>query len=315
MARAASIAPTPPPAPPPQLPAEVKKLAEAVSNQGAIVVPERSLRPHPIVAALLAEHERRRRETRHERDPILRALTSPPDWSETDHRRHRILDTLFKAAERQGLKVKEEKPRRLYFESNGEQIEFKLREKLRRVLRLPTAEEKRRFKSGLGGINMEATGTLLFSIETYLPSPLKRIWTETPDRPMEGTVGDILAALLLAGPLLAQRTREREEENRRRQEEEHRRRQEAERERQDDNRWRRFIELAEKCRQVHDVRQFLAMIEQHPEEAETHPDGKNTLHWLVWARERLAAWDPLRSGPRGVFEEILEVSALTYRDR
>jgi len=314
VASAATIVSTPPRAPPFDVPPEIKKQVEAATEGTGIIVSERLVRPHPLVAGWLAEHERQQREARRERDPIRRRIMTTPDWSEIDHRRHRILNTLFKAAEGQGLKVKEEKPRRLYFESGGEQIEFKLREKHRRVLRPPTADERQRYANGLGWRNLEATGILTFSIETYLPPPFQRIWTETPERPMEDMVGDILAALLVAGPLLTQRTREREEEHRRRQEEERRRRQEAERKRQDDNRWRRFTELAEMRRQADDATRFLAALEQYSGDAGTLLDGKTISDWLAWAKGRLAAFESLTSGPQRVFEDILKVTASTYRD-
>jgi hypothetical protein len=310
VARAASIVPTPPRAPPPDVPPEIKKQIKAATEGTAVIVSERLIRPHPVIAGWLAEHERQQREARH--NPILRAMMRP-NWSETDHRRHRILDTLFKAAERQGFKVKEEKLQRLYFEADGEQIVFKLREKTRRVLRLPTVEERQRVASGLSRTNMEATGILVFAIETHL-APLPCIWTETADRPMETLVGDILATLLLAVPLLGQRRRDQAEAHRLRQEAEHRRRQEAELKRLDDNRWRRFVELAETRRQAETAREFLAALEQYSGGTEVILDGKTISDWLTWARERLDAFDPLRSGPGTVFEEILEVKAWTYRD-
>lgn len=53
-------------------------------------------------------------------------------------------------------------------------------------------------------------------------------------------MGDILAGVLLVGPLLVKQRQRREEE--------HRRCQEAERRHLDDNRWRRFTELAARRR-------------------------------------------------------------------
>jgi hypothetical protein len=244
----------------------------------------------------------------------IRGAMMSPCWSETDHRQHRILDALFKAAERQGLKVKEEVPRRLFFEGYGEKFVFKLREKTRRVLRLPTDEERRREAAGLIKPNMEATGVLVFAIEPFLPSPLQCVWTETPGQPMEDMVGNILKTLHLAGSMLAQRRRDSEKYDRHQREVEHRRRQEAERQREDDNRWRHFVDLAERCRQADDARRFLAALEQHPGKAGTLVDGKTVSHWLVWAWGRLAAFDPSMSDPGAVFDEISKITASTYRD-
>jgi hypothetical protein len=103
---------------------------------------------------------------------------------------------------------------------------------------------------------LRPTGVLTFSIETYLPTLPHRAWTDTADQPLEDQLGDILAGLLLAGPLLVQQRRERDEAEKQRREEERRRYEAAERQRLDDNRWRRFTELAARWRQADEVRRF-----------------------------------------------------------
>lgn len=59
-------------------------------------VSERLVRPHPLVASWLTDHEQRLKEARTERDPWMRRLKSVPDFTDADRRRHRILDSLFK---------------------------------------------------------------------------------------------------------------------------------------------------------------------------------------------------------------------------
>ena len=127
-------------------------------------------------------------------------------------------------------------------------------------------------------------------------------------------MGDILAALVLAGPLLVQRRHEREEAERRTREEEHRHYQEAERKRLDDNRWRRFTELAERWKRADEARAFLAALERHPAATGGLVNGDPVADWLAWARDRLATFDPLLDGPEGVFEDVLRVTGWTYRD-
>ena len=92
---------------------------------------------------------------------------------------------------------------------------------------------------------LKPSGILVFSIETYLPALPLRVWADAADRPLKDQLGDILAQIILAGPILVQQRREREEAERRRLAEERRRYEEAERKRLDDNRWRRFTELTE----------------------------------------------------------------------
>jgi hypothetical protein len=211
---------------------------------------------------------------RRERNPWMRDL-APPDWTETERRRHRILDALFKAAERQGIRVKQPDRFTVHFEASGERVDFKLREKQKQVRTPKTPEEIKRLLPGDKAWRQELrpTGFLSFSIETHLPSLPCRAWTETADRPLEDHLGDILAGLMLAGPLLVQRRREREEAERRRREEEQRRYEEAERRRLDDNRWRRFTELAALWRQTDEARRFLAALAQHPVAATSLANG------------------------------------------
>jgi hypothetical protein len=118
------------------------------------------------------------------------------------------------------------------------------------------------------------------------------------NQPLEHQLTDILAALLLAGPLLVQQRRDREEAERRR--------------RLDDNRWRRFVELGARWNQADEVRRFLAVLEQHPDVAKNLADGTPIAEWLSWARERLAAFDPLAAGPAGVFGDLPRITSWTY---
>jgi len=254
----ATISPTPPPARPPQIAPEVQQQADAAKQAvGAVAVPARLVRPHPVIEAWLAKREEERLSARRERDPWRRNL-APPEWSEIERRRHRILDALFKAAERHGVRVKQADRFTVFFEASGERVDFKLKEKQKQVRTPKTPEEIKRLLPGDKPWRQELqpAGILTFSIETYLPALPRRVWTETADQPLEEQVGDILAGLRLAGPMLAQQRREREEAERRRREEEHRRYQEAERRRLDDNRWRRFTEIATRWRQTDEVRRF-----------------------------------------------------------
>ncbi len=68
---------------------------------GEIAVPKRLTRPHPIIADLIADNKHRREEAtldswRHRRSPVK--------LSDSEKRRHRTLDALFKAIEKHGGK-------------------------------------------------------------------------------------------------------------------------------------------------------------------------------------------------------------------
>lgn len=314
--QSALIKPIPPPAPPPEVPAEVRQRVEAAkSDVGSVTVSTRLARPHPAVAAWLAEREEQRARARRERDPWLRRM-APLDWTEGERRRHRILDALFKAAERQGIRVKQPDRFTVYFEASGERIDFKLRERQKQVRTPKTPDELKRLLPGEKAWRQELqpTGILSFSIETYLPTLPRRVWSDAADRPLEEQLGEVLAGLLLAGPLLVQQRREREEAEQRRWEEERRRHEAAERKRLEDNRWRRFAELAARWQQADEVRRFLAALERHPAAAGSLANGDSISDWLAWAHTRLAAFDPMAAGPAGAFEDLLTIKSWTYRD-
>lgn len=152
----AAIKPKAKPAP---LAPELQELGANVARDRAIVVPTRLIRPHPIIAAWLAEHDRLRRQAKNNWSLWGPTFT---EWTETDHRRHRILDALFKAAARYGLKAEVGERRELYFMFGRERINFNLRERLKQVRRPKTETELRYSFSGGSGWTreLEPTGTL-----------------------------------------------------------------------------------------------------------------------------------------------------------
>ena len=312
----ATISPTPPPVPPPKIPPEVQQQIDAAKQTAGVVpVSKRMLRPHPIIAGWLKEREDERARARRERDPWRRAL-GPSDWTAIERRRHRVLDALFKAAERQGVAVKQPDRFTVCFEASGERVDFKLKEKQKQVRVPKTAEEIQRLRPGerTWRQQQQPTGTLSFSIETYLPSLPRSVWIDTAAQPLEEQLGDILANLLLAGPMLLEQRHARDAAERRRREEELRRYQEAEQRGLDDNRWRRFTELAARWRQADEIRRFLAALDQHPDAHGTLGNGETIADCVSWARARLAKFDPLEAGPGSVFEDLLKVTSWTYRE-
>jgi hypothetical protein len=209
----AEIPPSSPLAPPPEAP----KAAAARAAVLADGVPERLTRSHPIIATWLAEHDRRRKEARAERDPWRRKLLNVQDLSEADRRRHRILDGLFKAVERQGAKVRQEERHQLFVEMDGEKVEIQLREKLKQSRRPLTEDEKRWHSPGTTRQEMLPSGKLVFTIKTYIPSGFRREWLETDEKSMEAHLPDIAATIIALGPAMAEQTRERKENERKRQ--------------------------------------------------------------------------------------------------
>lgn len=309
-----TIVPTPPTPEPKPLSPEQQERATRVESDSAITVPERLVRPHPVIAGWLAEHERHRKEAKRDRNPWRSPFN---EWTETDHRRHRILDALFKAAERHGLTVKTDERRETYFAFGQERIDFKLREKQKQVRRPKTAIELRWTSPGDRTWTqvLEPTGTLVFTIETYLgDSGIRREWLESATKPLEEQLPDIVRSLALAGPALVKLREEREEAERRRREAERLRQIEAERRQKERNQWRRFAEIARQWEEVELARRFLQALEDQQHDPQETVGGRQLGEWLVWARGQVTNHDPLKAGCQGVFENVATVSSWTYRD-
>jgi hypothetical protein len=308
------IAPTLPPPPPPRLAPELEgKLAAARELTSAITVPERLVRPHPVIAAWIEERRRRRQEAR--TDP-WRRMSDVPDFSAIERRRHRFLDALFKVLERQAFKAKIGERGEVYLEVERERLEFELKEKYRQVRRPLTEEEKK------WGYNidrpwkqeLQPAGILQFSIKTHVDSALDHVWIDRPEDPIETRLPDIAATLLLAGPILKERRRQHEEAERRRFEEERRRYEEQQRLQQDRNRWRHFVGLAQRWQEAETARQFLAELESKLQGNDATFGNRSASRWVEWARERLAEYDPLAGDAQKILQDVAKVDAWTYRD-
>jgi hypothetical protein len=191
-----------------------------------------------------------------------------------------------------------------------------LREKQRQVRRPLTEEEKRwnYNRDRTWTQERQPSGLLVFLIRTHLESGIKHEWIDKDETTIESQLPNIIASLLLAGPILIERRRHREEEEKRRREEEHRRYEEQQRRRKDKNQWRRFVELAHLWREAEIARQFLAAIEAKPNIGDVRYDDRATQDWIEWARDHVLKHDPLMSGSESVFKDVANFGAWTYRD-
>lgn len=313
-----TIRPTSPPPPPIELPQEVRQQVDkARASESTIAVQERLLRPHAIIASWLAEHEEKKRRARKERDPWARNLYDPGPFSETEHRKHRILDALFKAIERQGGKIKQGERLELIAEVAGQNVEFQVREKKKQERRPLTADERRWRSSGDNGWKQELvpTGRLVFEIrEWHWPAGLQRQWVETEKQAMEVLLPDILTTFVAAGPLLVQQRKCREAAERERQLEEQRRYEEKQRRKRDANRWRRFREMAQDWHELAAVRDFTAALRSMNLDASMEVDGRTIGEWIAWAENWLQLGDPTADGAGGVFEQVASITDWHYRD-
>lgn len=291
---------------------------EAVrANLPAIQVAERLAKPHPVIAKWIAEREDRRREARRARQSGWGSSYDPGDFGAMDRRRHRLLDALFKAIEREGGKIKQGERQDLLVVVNGESIEFGLREKRKQTRRPLTPDETKWASSGDKGWRQELvnTGLLIFEIKPYLPANLPRQWTETDAVGLEDLLPEIASTFITAGPLLAEQSRKRAEAERERQIAERLRYEEEQRRKRDANRVRRFKELGKDWRDVALAREFLAELRSRTPDDEAEVGGRSLADWLDWAEARLNEADPMTHGAKGVFDSVAEITEWSYQER
>lgn len=309
----ATIRPTLPAPPPARLSPELKEALVAARRLTAgLNVPERLLRPHPIVAGWINERRARREDARrwHGGGPL------PADFTSIERRRHRILSALFAALERHGYVAKLDDRGRTLLDMDGERVSITLKEKYRQLRRPLTEEEKRQ------GFNpkrpwkseTQATGLLQLAVETMLGPALPHSWIDASEQPLERQLPDIAAVFVAAAPLLRERRRQYLEAEKRRRDEELRRYEERQNALRDKNRLRGLLELAERAKEAQTAREFLNALVAQAGDIAIMVGDRTLGDWIAWAQDRLAAHDPLQAGTEAVFRTVAAVDRWTYRE-
>lgn len=311
----ATISPTPPPEPAPALSKEAAARIESVREEVAKVsVPDRLLRPHAVVAGWIAKRADQRREARERRRSLGHAY-DPGDFTEIEKREHRIYDALFKALERNGGKVLDGQVRGEVVEMGKEKIEFSIRQKQKQIRRPPTIEEKKlswnRDKELI--YQTVTTDMLILEIRTCLPGRLRSKWLETPEKPLEDMLPDIVATFVAAGPLLLQQRLEREEEHRRFEAAAEMRREAERRRKRDDNRWHLFRRFASKAQDVAEARRLLEALKNREVDSSEMVGERSLAEWIEWVEQRILRDDPLLMEPKDIFISLAAVSEWNYR--
>lgn len=310
-----TITPSPAAEQAPVLSKETAARIEAVREDVAkIPVPDRLLRPHPVVAGWIAKRADQRREAR-ERRRLMGQGYDPGEFTEIERREHRIVDALFKAIERNGGKVLEGTVHGEIVEVGKEKIEFRIRQKQKQIRRPPTIEEKKQSWNRDKEVIIETitTDILVLEIRTYLPAGLRSKWLETPEKSMEDLLPDIVATFVAAGPLLFQLRLEREEESRRREAAQEKRREEEGRRKRDDNRWHLFRRFASQAQDIADARRLLAALKTHGADVSQVVGERSIAEWIEWVEKRILRDDPLLMEPRDIFSSLAAVSKWNYR--
>ncbi|MBA2780599.1 hypothetical protein [Billgrantia kenyensis] len=291
--------------------ARPKQKKRGVRSGPDLEVPAKLGRAHPIISGWQEEHKRQTEEAKKYRWGGVGFAPAP--LTAMDRRRYRILSTLFKAIEKVGGKAIEEERKATAIEIEGEKIPFQLREKQKQVRRPLTESEKRWRSSGDRDWRQELkpTGKLIFEIKSYLPSGFKSQWLETDEISMENLLPEIFDTIQRVAPILANRTKERLEKRRLEEIAAHERYLAEQERKRDNNRWQRFLELADSWQQHEQARHFLAALTQLEIERDTSVGDMTLAEWLTWAEGRLAAGNPLSHGVEALFSDIEKITSYT----
>jgi hypothetical protein len=267
---------------------------------------------HPVVAGLIAEHDRRFREAKREQRRWGHTSSRVEPLTELDHRRHRILNTFLKEAGKVGFTEVTVGS----LQSGKNRVDFSLQE-YRRQFRRPLKPDERSVFNPDQKWTQEksATGELRFKFLTGLWRGAQSLWADSPDVPLENAISQILATLVAGLPFLEQKRIAEEERKRRQTEAEQKRQQEAARRKIERNRWRRALELSDRRHAANGLRSLIAEIEARPTMGDDPlAGGRSRDEWLAWLKQRLAVYDPLEAGVDAIWSNLASVTSWEYDD-
>lgn len=306
-----TISATPLPAPPEALPELVLSLIAEDKRLGRpIAVPKTLSGAHRVVAAWIEESRKRAAEARRWGTGYVPEVIGK---APLEKRRLRILSALFREAERRGHRVIDNLSMycRADIQVAGEKVEFKLRERIR-VIKTPASPDDRRANPKK---KWRQTSEPSDELELVITSQLMTNaavtkWRDTPEQSLEQQLDDILTGFAVAGVLLAELRRKREEAECVRREEEQRRYEIERLEKIDNNRWRHVQDMTARWRQSIETREFLSALEAKA--VSQAPDGvlaPEQVEWFSWAKERLYRESPLSYKVAHLIEQNHEADA------
>lgn len=281
------------------------------SREAPPVVIEPAAARTPFDAAFWAEHKSLRASFADVAVPSLlerphKALAGQVQVIATDsftatslkQRRLRIIDTIFRQAERMGFNAKAADGNAAWLEYGLHRIDLQLRQHVKQVRR-PLENSRSRFI-----IDLQPTGLLSLKMGCPARLPWKPVWIEQPSALLESSIGDILATLAITKALLDKRREEDERETALFEAEAEAITEREEKREREEQAWEHFLALAEKSTKAQSVRAFIAQLESLP-----HAEGGDAL--LAWARHRLAVYDPLDAGGSPLWRDLGSERALS----
>lgn len=221
------------------------------------------------------------------------SATIPPDV----RRRLKIVNRIFRAAQKRGLTPKFQSLRELRFIYAGLPIDCELRQTKALVTVEDVAGQRREYRY---------TGKLLFKIGTHAARDVafKTEWHEKKVGPLEKRVDEIAQAIASAGAAAVQANDERLERQHQWEAEQREARNRELLERQSAKRRRALHRAAAHYRMARDVGELLLALERTPYSASTSVGELSISEWLLWAKAEVARLDPLTGGIVTFFEKI-----------
>lgn len=209
----------------------------------------------------------------------------------------RLLDALLKAVEKAGHLVRPpevySKPAHLLV--GGLEVRFTLRERLSRSPHVAT-EEERRHAFHIPAWDMRPAGQLRLRIECGHPDPQDAAWSDSPKRPLESQLDDVLLCILNVPPRVRAQQAQREVRARLWAEEARRRREAEEARRDEERRAEALLSEAAKWQHAALLRRYVAALREEArrrgaDTSDEAPAGR----WLRWAAEVAERMDPLEA--------------------
>jgi hypothetical protein len=179
-----------------------------------------------------------------------------------------------------------------------ETVEFWLKEKQKQS-RVELTPEEKRYSFGLNRewrYVLTPTGKLVFIIQSWLDSGIRRQWSDTKRQPIEEQLNGIMVGLTIAAACLRRRRLEREEEEWQRLEADRKRRELEALKQEREQSLRRLTQRVNAWIQAGQIREYVAAARETAQ-TRSYPDGPADLELRAAQALRLAdEIDPLLSG-------------------
>lgn len=270
---------------------------EKPSDKVSVEIPTDLNRLHPVVARWVKEHEaeqaKRQKELRRNRNDIWFRPHELPDLTDKDLYRFRVTSAFLQAAGKAGIRVLGGKVNgTLNISFSGQDLEIKIVQKMRQVLRRAPEDEKWTAYPEHHNSALSPTRYLRFAIVTYFGGSHTNEWVESDKMPAEQMIPHFIDQILEAASI-SKDWHNRLEEQRLEIRREEAKRLEAQRlARLENERWERFRASAAQWREAEILRSFLAALDGATQSL-ADIDGIPRGEFLKWVSGKIDEFDPL----------------------